>query len=85
VGLAGADIPLEGRICAICDVYDALVSERPYKRAWSREEALAEIRRDAGSHFDPELAESFLELAEGSDDELAVWGIGADSFADRVA
>jgi CHASE2 domain-containing sensor protein len=73
-GLAGEEIPLAGRICAVCDVYDALISERPYKKAWSREDALAEIRRGAGSHFDPQLAEAFLRLHEGPDeDPLAAW------------
>jgi response regulator RpfG family c-di-GMP phosphodiesterase len=84
-GLASDAIPLEGRICAICDVYDALVSERPYKRAWSPEEALAEIRKESGSHFDPKLAEAFLALADVSDDELAEWAIGPDAFAERVS
>jgi CHASE2 domain-containing sensor protein len=83
--LAGADIPLEGRICAICDVYDALVSERPYKRAWSQEEALAEIRNSSGSHFDPELADAFLAIAAGDDDPLAQWSIDAESFTSRVS
>jgi CHASE2 domain-containing sensor protein len=83
-GLAGEQIPLEGRICAVCDVYDALVSERPYKRAWSREDALAEIRRGAGSHFDPRLAEAFLRLYEGAGagDPLAAWTPDPGSLAD---
>ena len=82
-GLAGTDIPLEGRICAICDVYDALISERPYKRAWTREEALAEIRRDSGTHFDPNLAEAFLAIATDTADPLAQWQISADTLAPR--
>ena len=60
-GLAGEDIPLVARICAICDVYDALVSVRPYKQAWHVDAALAEIERIAGSHLDPGLVELFLE------------------------
>jgi HD-GYP domain-containing protein (c-di-GMP phosphodiesterase class II)/CHASE2 domain-containing sensor protein len=59
-GLRGEEIPLAGRICAIADVYDALTSERPYKRAWSPEEALSEIRDQAGRHFDPSLVDVFL-------------------------
>jgi putative two-component system response regulator len=59
-GTAGDDIPVEGRIVALCDVYDALTSRRPYKEPWSHEDAVAEIRRSAGTHFDPELAEVFL-------------------------
>ncbi len=62
-GLAGEDIPLAGRICAICDVFDALVSRRPYKEPWTMEAALAEIERTAGSHFDPRLAALFLRIA----------------------
>lgn len=63
-GLAGEAIPLLARVFALADVYDALTSERPYKRAWSHEEALAEIRRQAGRHFDPELARIFLQQQE---------------------
>jgi len=54
-GLKGKDIPLVGRIVGLADVFDALTSERPYKKAWSVEEALAEINRTSGTHFDPEL------------------------------
>ena len=61
-GLAGGEIPLVGRICAICDVFDALVSARPYKEAWTVDEALSEIRRSRGSHFDPQLVDVFLSL-----------------------
>jgi putative two-component system response regulator len=59
-GLAGEDIPLAGRICAICDVFDALVSERPYKMAWAVEDAVDEIRALSGRQFDPRLVELFL-------------------------
>lgn len=59
-GLAGGQIPLTGRIAAICDVFDALTSERPYKKAWPLEEALSELSRGRGSHFDPELIDLFL-------------------------
>jgi HD-GYP domain-containing protein (c-di-GMP phosphodiesterase class II) len=61
--LAGDEIPLEGRICAVCDVFDALVSRRPYKHAWPLERALEEIARGSGSHFDPTVVAAFLELA----------------------
>jgi HD-GYP domain-containing protein (c-di-GMP phosphodiesterase class II) len=63
-GLAGEAIPLAGRICAICDVFDALVSARPYKTAWAVEDALDEIRALSGSHFDPRLVELFLGLVD---------------------
>jgi putative two-component system response regulator len=62
-GLSGEQIPLEARIVALADVFDALTSVRPYKRAWSPEDAFAEIQRCAGSHFDPTLVEHFLAVA----------------------
>ncbi len=58
-GLKGTDIPLQGRIMAIVDVYDALTSERPYKKAFSSEEAYRIITEDAGRHFDPQIANVF--------------------------
>jgi putative two-component system response regulator len=59
-GLKGTAIPLEGRLMAIVDVYDALVSERPYKKAFSHEEAVDIIKDGSGSQFDPTLVELFL-------------------------
>ncbi|MOA17758.1 Cyclic di-GMP phosphodiesterase response regulator RpfG [compost metagenome] len=59
-GLSGTEIPLEARIVAIADVFDALTSERPYKKAWSMEEAVALIRRESGGHFEPRLVELFI-------------------------
>lgn len=61
-GLRGEQIPLHGRITAIADVFDALTSERPYKQAWSLEDALEEIQREAGIGLDAELVDMFLEL-----------------------
>ncbi|MBC9250856.1 two-component system response regulator [Pseudomonas alcaligenes] len=60
-GLKGEEIPLEGRIVAIADVFDALTSVRPYKPAWSVEETLELIQRESGKHFDPQLVALFLE------------------------
>ncbi|NVK23425.1 MAG: two-component system response regulator [Gammaproteobacteria bacterium] len=54
-GLAGEDIPIEGRIVAIADVFDALTSVRPYKDAWPVEQALEYMEQQSGKHFDPEL------------------------------
>lgn len=59
-GLAGEDIPLVGRIVAVCDVFDALTSERPYKKAWDTERALDVLRADSGSHFDPAVVDAFF-------------------------
>lgn len=58
-GLAGEAIPIEGRIVSICDVFDALISERPYKPRWSYEEALDEINRLSGRQFDPAAVRAF--------------------------
>lgn len=58
-GLAGERIPLVGRVVALADVFDALTSKRPYKQAWPIDDAVAEIRRLKGSHFDPGVAEAF--------------------------
>ncbi len=57
--LSGGDIPLVGRIVAVCDVYDALTSVRSYKEAWSRADAMDEIGRKSGSHFDPAVVRAF--------------------------
>ena len=62
-GLAGDDIPLVGRICAVADVFDALTSPRPYKHAWTVDEALAEIAAQSGRHFEPRLAALLLEMS----------------------
>lgn len=63
-GLVGEDIPLAGRLMALADVYDALISRRVYKPAFSHEEAVAEIVRGRGTHFDPDLVDLFLAHAE---------------------
>lgn len=61
-GLIGDDIPLSARIVAVVDVYDALVSERPYKKAFSTEKALSIIKEGSGNMFDPVIVEVFLNL-----------------------
>jgi len=61
-GLAGGDIPLTGLIVALADVFDALTSVRPYKKAWSVEAAISHIQQNSGSQFDPNLVSVFEEL-----------------------
>ena len=61
-GLRAHEIPLGARIVAIADAYDAMINDRPYKRAISHEQAIAELRRHAGTQFDPELVELFCDL-----------------------
>jgi putative two-component system response regulator len=63
-GLAGSDIPLRGRICAVADVFDAVTSERPYKPAFPNEEALQLLREGRGKHFDPRVVDVFFECLE---------------------
>jgi response regulator RpfG family c-di-GMP phosphodiesterase/putative methionine-R-sulfoxide reductase with GAF domain len=60
-GLKGEDIPLAARIFAVVDVWEALTSDRPYRAAWPRERAIAHLREQTGKHFDPRVAEAFLE------------------------
>ncbi len=61
-GLRGNDIPLLARITAITDAYEVMSSGRPYKRAMSGSEVIAEMKRCSGAQFDPELVEVFLDL-----------------------
>jgi HD-GYP domain-containing protein (c-di-GMP phosphodiesterase class II) len=61
-GLRGKEIPLPARFFAVADVWDALTSERPYRKAWSQEDALAHIRAQSGKHFDPQAVELFFEV-----------------------
>jgi len=63
-GLAGTDIPFQGRLMAVVDVYDALVSERPYKKPFSPEEAVRLIMENAGTQFDPMIAGVFYEVRD---------------------
>jgi len=61
-GAKEEDIPLVGRITAVADIFDALTSERPYKKAWTAQEALALIESESGKHFDPAIVEAFLAI-----------------------
>jgi putative two-component system response regulator len=59
-GLRGEEIPIAARIFAVADVWDALTSDRPYRSAWTKEKALEYIREQSGKHFDPKIAEMFI-------------------------
>ncbi|MBA4379975.1 MAG: hypothetical protein C0393_04705 [Anaerolinea sp.] len=59
-GLKGEQIPLAARIFAVVDVYDALTSDRPYRKAWPKEKTIKHIKAEAGAHFDPQVVEAFL-------------------------
>lgn len=76
-GLSGHNIPLVGRIVAVADAYDAMTSDRAYRRALPHEVAVGEIDRCAGTQFDPELAELFVKLIEEHRDELRRRGEGS--------
>jgi response regulator RpfG family c-di-GMP phosphodiesterase len=59
-GLQGEDINIYGRITAIADVFDALTSTRPYKKAWSFDDAIEFLKKESGLHFDPKLVDIFI-------------------------
>jgi putative two-component system response regulator len=80
-GLSGEQIPLVGRICAVCDVFDALLSPRPYKEAWSVQDALDELRRERGKHFDPAVIDAFMTLVDDLDPLLFDGRAGQETFA----
>lgn len=58
--LQGEDIPLSARIVTVADVFDALTTARPYKKAWTVEDAVAQLHKDKGQHFDPHLVDLFV-------------------------
>ena len=64
LGLQGEDIPLECRMLAIADAFDAMTCDRPYRKAMSRAAAVAELVRCAGAQFDPGLVQTFIRLLE---------------------
>jgi putative two-component system response regulator len=63
-GLKGEQIPLTARIFAIVDVWDAITSDRPYRRGWTKQKALIHIREQSGKQFDPKVVDAFLEIFE---------------------
>lgn len=70
-GLAGEQIPIEARLFAIIDVWDALISDRTYRRAWSPQEALRHLQEQAGKAFDPQVVKAFVSLMEEDEGSLA--------------
>ena len=66
--LSGTEIPLQGRIMAVVDVYDALTSNRSYKKAFTSDEAAEIIKKDSGTHFDPAIVDVFYEIKDTFDD-----------------
>ena len=76
-GLKGEAINLFGRIIAVADTWDAMTSDRPYRRALMFEQALEQIRSCSGTHFDPEVVRGFVELCEDADKGRIFAGEGA--------
>jgi putative two-component system response regulator len=74
LGLAGEEIPMESRIVAMADVYDAITSKRSYKEAFGKEKAMSIIKESIGSHFDPRVGNIFLELIDEIDREMGLLG-----------
>jgi diguanylate cyclase (GGDEF)-like protein len=70
--LAGEVIPLEARILAVCDAVEAMASDRPYRKGMSLDEVIAEVKRCAGTQFDPDVAAAFVRIAERERDHLIV-------------
>jgi CHASE2 domain-containing sensor protein len=77
-GLTGDQIPLAARICAVCDVFDALLSPRPYKAAWPLADVIRELGTLRGTHLDPALVDAFLPLATDLYDECFATAAGAE-------
>lgn len=65
--MKGKDIPLLSRIIAVVDAYDAMTADRPYRKAMTKEAAVNEIRNNAGTQFDPEIADIFIDIISTAD------------------
>lgn len=78
-GLKGEDIPLTARLFAVVDVWDALRSDRPYRKAWPEAQTLDHLRQLSGTHFDPAVVEEFLEMMTGKRDSSRPASLSMDS------
>jgi HD-GYP domain-containing protein (c-di-GMP phosphodiesterase class II) len=68
-GLKGEQIPLSARIFAVVDVYDALTSDRPYRKAWPKAKVLEHLKAESGKHFDSQVLEAFLKMKDVADEQ----------------
>jgi HD-GYP domain-containing protein (c-di-GMP phosphodiesterase class II) len=66
-GISGEAICLGARILAVADVFDALISDRPYRSGWGKEEVYRLVEKEAGHHFDPKVVEAFFEVTDKKD------------------
>jgi len=83
-GLSGEEIPIEGRLLAVVDTYDAIVSNRPYREGASPEKAVAELRLFSGRQFDPEIVEVLVQAwEEGLIDKLGIYGDKIETAVDQ--
>jgi HD-GYP domain-containing protein (c-di-GMP phosphodiesterase class II) len=84
-GISGEDIPLEARILTVCDVYDALTEKRVYRDAWPAERAVALIRDETGTSFDPHCADALLAVLAGPEVRVLSRRIGGPASAPSAA
>ena len=89
-GLKGIEIPLAGRIVAVADVFDALLSDRPYKKAWTLSQAVSAIEEGKGTQFDPQIVDVFLEIVKSelsreTDTLSPIYNVNAESSSVRHA
>ncbi|MBC8138198.1 MAG: HD-GYP domain-containing protein [Fibrella sp.] len=84
-GLKGEEIPIGARILAVTDVYDALTTDRAYRRAWSRNETMLYLQKHMGSHFDPHVVSAFLRILRQEDDRTAAMIDGPAARVDETS
>lgn len=84
-GLKGDEIPIGARILAVTDVYDALTTDRAYRRAWSRNETMLYLQKHMGSHFDPHVVSAFLRILRKEDERTAAMIDGPPARVDETS